>query len=135
MAVIAFPYFLKKPSILRGVFQLFLTTAIFVNLVLILFVHHIEGYSQNAAIEFYKSKKTDDCYISTFGYKSYAHLFYAQKRIPTNAKHSDNEWLMRGNIDKPTYWVAKYGSKAQLDTVSTLQYLYDKNGFVFYQRK
>ena len=135
ITLIAFSIALKKRAILRGVFQLFLAMAIFVNLVLILFVNHIEGYSQNAAIEFYKSKKTEDCYIATFGYKSYAHLFYAQKPIPTNAKHSDNEWLMRGNIDKPTYWVAKYTSKAQLDTVSTLQYLYDKNGFVFYQRK
>jgi hypothetical protein len=29
----------------------------------------------------------------------------------------------------------KYSSKDRLDTVPTLQYLYDKNGFVFYKRK
>ncbi len=119
----------------RGVITLFLATALFVNLVLIVFINKIEGYSQNAAIEFYKSKKSEDCYIQTYNFKSYAHLFYAQKQKPTNPKHSDSAWLMRGDVDKPTYWVAKYGSKSELDTVLTLQYLYDKNGFVFYKRK
>lgn len=135
LTVIAFIFAIKMRGILRGYAHLFLTTAIFVQLVLFLFINNIEGYSQNAAIEFYESKVQEDCYVTTFGYKSYAHLFYTKKRQPTNPNHSENEWLMRGDVDKPTYWVAKYHSKAQLDTVSTLKYLYDKNGFVFYQRK
>ena len=133
--VFFFIFTLKNVKILRGVSRLFIGTAIFVNLVLFFFINNIEGYSQNAAIEFYIQKSTEDCYVTTFGYKSYAHLFYTKKQIPTNPNHADNEWLMRGAVDKPTYWVAKYSAKAQLDTVSTLQYLYDKNGFVFYQRK
>lgn len=128
-------FMLKQGYILRGGISLFLATALFLNVVLILFINKIEGYSQNAVIEFYKSKTQEDCYIQTFDFKSYAHLFYAKKQIPTNPKHSDIDWLMRGEIDKPTYWVAKYGSKSTLDTVSTLDYLYDKNGFVFYKRK
>ena len=133
--VFFFVFTLKNVKILRGVSRLFLGTAIFINLVLFFFINKIEGYSQNAAIEFYTQKSTEDCYVTTFGYKSYAHLFYTKKQIPMNPNHADNEWLMRGSVDKPTYWVAKYSAKAQLDTVSTLQYLYDKNGFVFYQRK
>ena len=133
-SIIAY-FMLKKGEILRGGVLLFSATALFVNLILIVFINKIEGYSQNAAIEFYQTKAEEDCYIQTYDFKSYAHLFYAKKRIPTNRKHSDLEWLMRGNIDKPTYWVAKYGSKNSLDTVSTLQYLYDKNGFVFYKRR
>jgi Dolichyl-phosphate-mannose-protein mannosyltransferase len=133
---ILFSYFsLKNGKILRGATLLFFSTALFLNGVLILFINKIEGYSQNAAIEFYESKKQEDGYIQTYNFKSYAHLFYAKKRLPTNTKHDDAAWLMRGEIDKPTYWVAKYGSKNDLDTVSTLQFLYDKNGFVFYKRK
>lgn len=123
----------KKGKILRGSFLLFLSTALFVNLVLIFYINKIEGYSQNAAIEFYKSKVQEDCYIETFGFISYAHLFYAQKQKPAN--NLDKETLKRGLVDKPTYWVVKYSSKDRLDTVPTLQYLYDKNGFVFYKRK
>jgi 4-amino-4-deoxy-L-arabinose transferase-like glycosyltransferase len=120
---------------LRGGILLFLSTALFVNLILIFFINKIEGYSQNAAIEFYESKTVEDCYILTYNFKSYAPFFYAKKRIPINTKHSDLDWLLRGEVDKPTYWVGKYGSKNDLDTVSTLQFLYEKNGFVFYKRK
>lgn len=133
--VFFFVFTLKNVKLLRGVSRLFIATAVFVNLALFFFINNIEGYSQNAAIEFYTQKSLEDCYVTTFGYKSYAHLFYTQKQIPTNPKHANDEWLLRGAVNKPTYWVAKYSAKAQLDTVSTLQYLYDKNGFVFYQRK
>jgi 4-amino-4-deoxy-L-arabinose transferase-like glycosyltransferase len=122
-------------KVLRGPQVLFFSTALFVNLILIVFINKIEGYSQNAAIEFYESKTQEDCYIQTYDFKSYAHLFYPKKRQPTNPKHTDLDWLMRGEVDKPTYWVAKYGSKSSLDTVATLQYLYEKNGFVFYKRR
>lgn len=137
IALIAVYIRFKKPEKRQysGVIILFLATALFINLVLAFFINNIEGYSQRAAIEFYKSKEKEDCYIQTFSFKSYAHLFYGKKQIPTNAKYTDGDWLMRGNVDKPTYWVAKYNSKEELDTIPTLQFLYDKNGFIFYKRK
>ena len=63
----------------------------------------------NAAIGFLESKAHEDCYVATYEYKSYANVFYAKKRKPTNPKHASDEWLMHGNVDKPTYWLAKYG--------------------------
>ncbi len=137
IALIAVYIRFKKPKKRQyiGIIALFSATALFINLVLAFFINNIEGYSQRAAIEFYKSKESEDCYVQTFSFKSYAHLFYAKKQIPTNAKYTDGDWLMRGNVDKPTYWVAKYNSKDELDTIPTLQFLYDKNGFVFYKRK
>jgi 4-amino-4-deoxy-L-arabinose transferase-like glycosyltransferase len=125
----------SEPKILRGLFLFFLTTAVFLNIVLIVFINNIEDYSQNAAIGFLESKSNEDCYVTTFEYKSYANVFYAKKKKPSNPKHSSDEWLMYGNVDKPTYWMAKYPSKPRLDTMPTLQFLYEKNGFVFYQRR
>ena len=121
-------------GILRGYFFLFLSVGIFINAVLYLFINNIEGYSQNAAVEFYKNKATEDCYISNFGFKSYAHLYYARKRPPTNPLHADGAWLFKGKVDKPTYFVAKYPDKDTLDGQPQLQFLYDKNGFLFYKR-
>jgi 4-amino-4-deoxy-L-arabinose transferase-like glycosyltransferase len=128
------PKVLKSVGILRGYFFLFLSIGIFINAVLYLFINNIEGYSQNAAIEFYKNKATEDCYMSNFGFKSYAHLYYARKRPPTNPLHTSGMWLYRGNVDKPTYFIAKYPDKDSLDGQRQLQFLYDKNGFVFYKR-
>ncbi len=131
-----FVYFrFKNRFILRGSILLFVATAVFLNGILYVFINKIEGISQNAAIEFYKSKLNEDCYIQTHGFKSYAHLFYSQKCVPTNPNHSDGEWLKYGNVDKPTYFVTKYLAKNELDSVSNLRFLYDKNGFVFYKRK
>jgi 4-amino-4-deoxy-L-arabinose transferase-like glycosyltransferase len=134
-ALIFVVFYLKKLKILRGLSFLFLLTALFLNAVLIVFINNIEGYSQNAAIGFLASKANEDCYVATYGYKSYANIFYAKKRKPTNPKHTNDEWLMHGAVDKPTYWLAKYSSKSNLDTMTTLRFLYEKNGFVFYQRR
>ena len=129
-------YFLSfKQRVLRGLFVLAVGVAVFVNLALVLFVGKIEGYSQNAAIEFYKLHATEDAYVEAFGFKSYAHLFYAKKRVPTNSNHLKMDFLLRGPVDKPTYFAAHIPEKNQLDTTSTLQFLYEKNGFVFYRRK
>ncbi|NJN34097.1 MAG: glycosyltransferase family 39 protein [Saprospiraceae bacterium] len=78
-ALIIFPFALKKRGILRGSLFLFLASALFLNAALIVFINKIEGYSQNAAITFYKEHADEDCYITTFHFKSYAHLFYAKK--------------------------------------------------------
>ena len=133
-ALLLLPKVLKTGDLLRGYFFLFASVGIFINAVLYLFINNIEGYSQNAALEFYKNKIAEDCYISTFGYKSYAHLYYARKRPPTNPLHADGDWLLKGKVDKPTYFVAKYPDKNTLDKQPQLQFLYEKNGFLFYKR-
>jgi 4-amino-4-deoxy-L-arabinose transferase-like glycosyltransferase len=135
ITMLFFSFYLKRYKLLRGMAILFTLTALFLNAVLIVFVNNIEGYSQNAAIGFIESKTKEDCYITTFNYKSYAHFYYAKKQKPTNPNHSNNEWLMHGNVDKTTYWIAKFPSKAILDTTLSLQFLYEKNGFVFYKRR
>jgi 4-amino-4-deoxy-L-arabinose transferase-like glycosyltransferase len=135
LALIYTFFLLKNIKILRGGIVLFTATALFLNIALIVFVNKIEGYSQNAAITFFEEHAQEDCYILTYDYKSYAHFFYAKKRQINNPQHIDNQWLISGNVDKPTYIVGKYASKKELDTVPQLQYLYERNGFVFYRRK
>jgi 4-amino-4-deoxy-L-arabinose transferase-like glycosyltransferase len=133
---LAFPAVLKKWGLLRGVRHLFVATAIFLQLVLLFYVKNIEGYSQRAALDFYESKQTEDCYIKTYGFKSFAHLFYSRLNQPTNPKYFENDWLLRGgDIDKPTYFVGKITAFEEMNQIETLQFLYEKNGFVFYKRK
>jgi 4-amino-4-deoxy-L-arabinose transferase-like glycosyltransferase len=126
---------ISNNQILRGVFALFLSVAVFIQLTLYFFVPNIEAFSQRAAIDFYQSKRTENCYIGTFGYKSYAHLFYSDYKQPTDKNHQNMEFLLRGVLDKPTYIVGKINSKNDLDKFETLRFLYQKNGFVFYERK
>lgn len=113
---------------------LFGGTAVFVMLTLVFFIGRIEGYSQRAAIEFYKGKSQEDCYILTKGYKSYAHLFYALKRPVTDPRSYDQNWLLTGDVDKPVYVVTKVHKTAELENIPNLREIGRKNGFVFYRR-
>jgi 4-amino-4-deoxy-L-arabinose transferase-like glycosyltransferase len=114
---------------------LFLCTGCFVFFTLITFVKRVEGYSQRAAIEFYKSKIGEDCYVWTYGYKSYAQLFYTRKPPVQNPKSYDQDWLLRGSVDKTTYIVCKINRVEELSALGTLQEIGRKNGFVFFKRK
>jgi hypothetical protein len=61
--IIASFYFLKNNAALKGVAVLFMGTAVFIHLVLFTSINKIEHYSQRAAIEFFKSKVDEDCYV------------------------------------------------------------------------
>ena len=116
-------------------------TAVFTLLTLIFFVKRIEGYSQRANLEFFKSIKGESAYVYTYGYKSYAHLYYSDKAPGINApiKEMDAEkrqqWLLEGDIDKPVYLSVRIHRAGDIRKREQFQELYEKNGFVFFKRE
>ncbi|MBD78582.1 MAG: glycosyl transferase [Crocinitomicaceae bacterium] len=101
----------------------------------VLLIPKIELITQNAAIEFYESKQNEDCYIKTYEYFSYAHLYYSRKQIPDDADHFKLEYLLSGDVTKPVYIVCKITSKDQfIESQENFDLLYEKNGFVFFKR-
>ncbi len=115
---------------------LFIGFCLFTSAISFVIVPKIEGYSQRAAIDFYKSKQNEDCYVTTFNFKSYAHLFYTCKKQPRNKNHFDNEWLLRGNVDKKVYVVCKVQHTLDFEnSYPKIKKLKSENGFVFYERK
>lgn len=128
-------YYLNIVKYQRSFLSLFFGTAVFVMLTLMFDINNFESYSQRAAIDFYKSKADEDCYIVTYGFKSYGHLFYAQKRKVTNPESYNIEWLLQGNVDKTVYVVSKITKAAELSRYPQLIETSRKNGFVFFKRK
>jgi hypothetical protein len=115
---------------------LFFGTAIWVMATLILYVSKIESYSQRAAVEFWKTHSQEDAYLTTYGYKSYADLFYGKVQPKASNKYQNKEWLFNGEIDKPVYISCKVTSVENLEKeVSDLTFIGQKNGFYFYVRK
>ncbi len=130
---------LNKKRWHRGLAIFFGGTAIFVMLTLIFFIKRIEGYSQRAAIEFFESKKEEDCYIVHHGYKTYAHLFYGKKEpvseeIEMNDRKAWKEWCLTGPIDKDAYIITKIHRAHELEENEELKEVYNKNGFVVFKR-
>lgn len=117
------------------VVTIFVSTLVFINLSMIFIVPRIEQYSQNAAITFYQKISEEDCYLDTYGFKSYAIYYYFNKQNPKNEKSYNQEWLLNGEIDKPVYIVCKNTSgEAFANTYKDFKKIESKNGFVFFKR-
>jgi 4-amino-4-deoxy-L-arabinose transferase-like glycosyltransferase len=120
----------------RGVIVLFVASAIYLNSLLIVYVPRIEGYSQRAAIEFFKTLKGKNVYVGTIGYKSYAHYFYASVTPAGMAGPKVIYSLTDETPDKDAWFSSKI---THIDHIHqhhpTLQLVYKKNGFAFWIRQ
>jgi len=116
-----------------GIAVLFISTAITIQLVVVMFTPRIGLYTQDAAIRFYKEKSTETCYIQALGFKSYAPLFYGEKA--KHLKHYSTEELLSEYIEEEVYFVSK---NIKMDEYLTkypqLELIGQENGFVFYRK-
>lgn len=126
---------IKRKKIHQGIIGIFLISLFTVNMASLVIAPRIEQYSQGAAIEFYEYLQDKDGYIETIGFKSYAHLFYSNKKEPGNKNSYNIDWLLKGEIDEPTYFVSKITSVDEINKGQPqLKEIYRKNGFVFWVR-
>ncbi|MDX2046167.1 MAG: glycosyltransferase family 39 protein [Chitinophagaceae bacterium] len=126
---------LRKHNYYKTAAIFFGGTAIVIFLASVIIVPKVERYSQGAAIDFFKERRGEDCYVHLLGYKSYAQLFYTQKPKPANPDSYSQEWLLNGNIDKPVYFVTKVDRYQNFQQYTQLKELYRKNGFIFLKRE
>ncbi len=117
----------------KKIFALFAGTTLFISTALYFIPRQAEKISQNAAIEFYEQFKGQKVFIRTYGFKSYAHLFYARKPKEAAIEISDN-LLFNGHSGMPSYAVCKIQKEEEFmkEYPKTIR-LYDKNGFVFFE--
>ncbi len=113
----------------------FFGTGTWVMFGLIFFIQNIEGISQAAAVEFFESQQGKDAYVTTYGYKSYVPVFYGRIMPDQKPPEKAREWLYGSDIDKPVYISTKITKRERLESdIPDAQFLYEKNGFVFYKR-
>ena len=113
-------------------YSLLLCNTLAISMCITLFIPKIERYSQHAALEFYQSKSKENASIEVFGYKSYAHYFYGARDISDKGLKFDN--AMYENGKKKTYFVCKQNKASYFVNKYTVKKLYEKNGFVFYEK-
>lgn len=125
-----------KINIKRGLLAIAISSFLYINLTLIFVITKVEGYTQRAAIDFYKSLQNADVYVETLGFKSYAHYFYTLKQKEENLESSNKDWLINGHVDKDVYFVSKNDRvENYLNKYPNLKVIGEKNGFVFITRK
>lgn len=126
---------IKRTEPLKRAVYLWGTTLIFTLSVILLLVPRIEKYSQNALIEFFKSKAGQDVYLKNIHFKSYATWFYGQTQPPSNPDFYYDEWLLTGDIDKDVHFVTKIHRAPLMEKYDDIEETGRKNGFVFYVRR
>lgn len=119
----------------KRAFLLWSVNMLFILSVILIMVPKVEKYSQNALIEFFKSKADEDVYIKNLHFKSYAPWFYGKTQPPENENYYDQEWLLTGDIDKNVYFVTKIHHAHLVEEYKEIRETGRKNGFVFYERK
>ncbi|HET6243641.1 MAG: glycosyltransferase family 39 protein [Bacteroidetes bacterium] len=128
-------YFFNTKRIATAISLVFAASLITVNFTILVFVPKIEKYSQGAAIEFYRHFQNKDVYIEPLFFKSYAQLYYSDKKPVKNPLSYDIQWLLNGDVDKPVYFVTRVNKENEIkEYYSHLKEVYRKNGFIFYTR-
>lgn len=120
----------------RATLTLFGGMAVFITLTLWFFIGRIEGYSQDWAMRFFERAQGNDVYVKAWGYRSYGPFFYTQKPAPTNPRYYDDNWLLRGPVDKDVWFIRKnVDTPSVLDSLPDIRKTGDRYGFVFYERQ
>jgi hypothetical protein len=124
-----------KSTYIKSVISVFTVSIIFTVLSVIVLVPQAEKISQKAAIDFYEEKADEEAYFLTYHMKSYAHLFYGKASTFGKDKIPDPGELLKGEVDKTVYVVCKIHAKDSfMKNYPDFRLLYEKNGFVFWQR-
>lgn len=89
-----------------GLIALLLSSALMLQVYMRVVVPKVESYTQGGPVEFYQELRDRDCYVKSLS-KSYADLFYWRKPPGLRPESYDKQWLLRGPIDKPAYFVAR----------------------------
>ncbi|MEO6905818.1 MAG: glycosyltransferase family 39 protein [Ginsengibacter sp.] len=133
LVIAAVILFYKKKNKMAILF-LFYSTSVCLFIYLLSVVPKIERYSQGPAINFYESLQGKDVYVWPIGFKSYAQYFYAKKPASPIYGESDEEFLLRGNITRPAYFVVKITNSGFDSTCNNCTLIKQEGGFKFYKR-
>ncbi len=114
----------------RGMLILHLVVLLFATASIYIFTGRIEGYTQRAAINFYKGLKGQEVYVRPLGFKSYSHLFYFDKQ--PGADEIEVHALMEEKLDRDAYFVIRLDEKDFfLKRYPVLEVLQERDGYVF----
>ena len=94
----------------------------------------IENFSQGPAVSFFEQYVQQDVYLMTEGHKSYAPFFYGKVQPYATPEATDKKWLLTGTIDKPVYIAVKVNKVKRMEQYPDIRRLYQRGGFVFYER-
>lgn len=128
--------FLIYKSNLSLTIKTFSIFPIFISIFWIGFSKKIERYTQGELIDFYKSKSSVNVDIKPLYIKSYACLFYANKRPFLNDTTKDHIYYLYDTLNRPVYFVLRNKDAYNIDTIvlKDVRLVKRSNGYSFFVR-
>lgn len=126
---------LMRKQITKGLLCLFISSILAIQVTVLHFVPKIEAYSQRAAIDYFISLQGKDVYVKALDYHSYAQHYYSREQPHANKNYYNRDWLLNGQVDKPTYFICRITDSEPYRHHPNLEVIGEKNGFVFLKRK
>ncbi len=114
----------------RGLLILHLVVLLFTTSAIYIFTGRIEGYTQRAAVKFYKGLKGQEVYVNPLGFEGYSHLFYFDKQL--SDKNPGIIEILENDLDRDAYFVIRSDEEERiLEQYPFLEVLNRKDGYVF----
>lgn len=135
-ATVAFCIYFRRTLKARSFAILAAGNLFFAMTAILCAVPEVEKYSQASAVDFYIGRQGEDCYVQPAYFKSYAQYFYTARE--ESNKCDDFDFLCRGDLDKPCYFVVKdipADVQRLRDDAPEAKLLYRKSGFLFFKRE
>lgn len=130
----------------KSIFVLFGGTALSVVFILWGYIGKIEAFSQGTIIRFFESLQQENAYVLTYGYRSYAHVYYPRISPdrkphmidPDDYNRSMDHWrdsLLTNPISRPVYLVTKINKKEGLERYPKLKLQWEKSGWSVWKKE
>lgn len=150
-------YLKSSMDVLRKNILFFSALILWINLTINNFVGKIEQYTQNSVIVFYEFCADKNYLVDTYGFKSYAYLFYGkrtppdslqEKEIKKYLQHLENagydkvlsynlaylNWLIDSS-QYPAFLVCKIQDEENVLKTGKFKKLYSRGGYVFFMKQ
>ena len=102
---------------------------IFTNSLWCFYLPNLEKYTQGGLITYYKYISTQPIELTTYKYKTYAHMFYGGKKVFKSIVDYNN-----ATIKHPTlHIITRKHSQSQIEKEYSLNLLYQYGQFLIYE--
>lgn len=130
--IVAF-VFLRKKEVGKSLLVLVASTLVSLLVIMYTVMPKVDSMTQADAISFYEELQGKDCYVETLG-KSYAQYYYTRIKPQSNKLHYDEQWRLRGKIDKPVYIVTRLNDTFLDEEVEGFTLVEQRGAFKLYVR-
>lgn len=125
-------FFFHKEPIRKGTIALSFSFISFM-LAMALIVPKVEVFSQGGAVDFLKQHRNELVY--PLGFKSYAHLFYTEKKPYDNPEYHDVNLALSKPFNHPIFFYTKIQKAERFEKAYPfLEKIDEDRGFVFYKK-